>query len=279
MPIDINERYRSKAGEFGDYNYSEILYIAHDTDGTADINAIANAALAVAPTEDDNGLPRSSVAPTEVNLGGGWWDVTVRYRRGTTGDALQPGDTSFSFDIGTATQHITQAKANVSRAPITPFTIIDFKGAIGVGQDGSVAGCDIDITLYEWEEEHVFEDSQITPGFKTTLKTLCRQVNNAAFRGYNAGEVRLRKVRGAKRSDGKWSLTFGFSQLDNATAIVVGDILPFNKKGWEYLWIYYVEKTVTAGSAKWLAPVPQQANVEQVYDVGDYSQLQIGTAA
>jgi len=47
------------------------------------------------------------------------------------------------------------------------------------------------------------------------------------------------------------------------------------QKGWEYLWVRY--KDAEDAAAKAIAKRPVQADVNMVYEAGDFSQLGIGT--
>ena len=65
------------------------------------------------------------------------------------------------------------------------------------------------------------------------------------------------------------------SASPNQTGLTVGDITNIDKKGWEYLWVYFEDKEDSA--AKMLVKRPIAVYVEKVYEDGDFSQLGAGT--
>ncbi len=80
---------------------------------------------------------------------------------------------------------------------------------------------------------------------------------------------------GSKRGNDLWELQFRFSASPNKSDIQVGEITGIAKKGWEYLWVLYVEDVDE--SAKSIVKKPIGVHVEQVYENGDFSLLGIGT--
>lgn len=55
----------------------------------------------------------------------------------------------------------------------------------------------------------------------------------------------------------------------------MGNITGISKKGWEYLWVRYVDAEDAA--AKAFVKKPQAVYVERVYEEGDFSGLGIAT--
>ncbi|MBC7077795.1 MAG: hypothetical protein H5T92_05745 [Synergistales bacterium] len=80
---------------------------------------------------------------------------------------------------------------------------------------------------------------------------------------------------GSKRGEEDWEITFRFAASPNATGLTVGEITGIAKKGWEYLWVRYADDV--DDDAKVLVKRPIAVYVEQVYQYGDFSQLEIGT--
>ena len=82
------------------------------------------------------GLPLASyrISP----LGNGNWDVVARY------DSREPKDSSYTFDTGGGTQHITQSLETIAKKAKPGETAPDFKQAVGVTTD-SVEGVDITV--------------------------------------------------------------------------------------------------------------------------------------
>jgi len=145
-------------------------------------------------------------------------------------------------------------------------TAPDCKGAIGVTAD-SVEGVDITVPVYQFSETHYLADTLVTPAYKATLFALTGKVNNAAFKGFAAGEVLFLGASGSRRGYGDWEITFRFAASPNVTNLTIGDITGINKKGWEYLWVRYSDSEDAV--AKALVKKPVAVYIEQVYPYGD----------
>ena len=267
MPITLREKIDSRQSQEGESPSVTLLY---DLDGTADDIAAKALALSSTPSEYD-GLVRQSVGlePQEVDsvTDTGRWLVTVQYGQE---QYPQTGESTFSFDTGGGTQHITQSLQTINRYAPPGKTAPDFKGAIGVTHD-SVEGVDITVPVYQFSETHYLADEVVTEQYRGTLFFLTGKVNSAAFRGLAAGECLFLGASGSKRGQGDWEITFRFAASPNVTGLTVGDIVNINKKGWEYLWVRYAD--AEDDNAKALVKKPVAAYVEKVYDSGDFSGL------
>lgn len=222
----------------------------------------------------DGGFGNRQIRVEPINIETGLWEVTASYSKSAAVSPPEVGQSSYEFEISTTSTHITQSKATTDGQgePGAP-TIPDFSGAIGVTPDG-VEGCDILTPESRFSETHYLSDATVTAAYRRMLRSMVGKVNDAAFRDHDGGEVLLVGVRGGKRaSDDVWELTFNFATSDNDGSIVVGGLAPFNKGGWEYLWVYYEPST----DADRIVPVPAFGYVERVYDAGDFSTLGIGT--
>jgi len=195
------------------------------------------------------------------------WSAEVRY-----GSVPQTNESTFSFDTGGGTQHITHSLATVARYAPSGKTAPDFKGAIGVTAD-SVEGVDIAVPVYQFAETHYLPDSAVTPAYKATLFWLTGKVCSAAFKGFAAGECLFLGAAGSKRGHGDWEIGFRFAACPNVTNLTIGDITGINKKGWEYLWVRYQDTEDTV--AKALVKRAIAVYVEQVYPYGDLNGLGI----
>jgi len=135
MPIALIERYTSRGGEDGEERSSvELVFTAT---GSNDDVAIRAAVVATLPATY-LGLPLASYRLSP--LGNANWDVVARY------DSLEPKDSSYTFDTGGGTQHITQSLATISKHAKPGETAPDFKQAIGVTTD-SVEGVDVTVPV------------------------------------------------------------------------------------------------------------------------------------
>jgi hypothetical protein len=275
VPITVEEAFDSRRSGSGQNASAELLYIVRGTD---DDLAARTALAAAAPVQYD-GMPLRSVAiePGEAPL---MWKGEARYApiSASFSGPPQTGDSVFSFDTGGGSQHITQSKETVSThaPPGSTGGAPDFGGAIGVTSD-SVEGVDIVVPVYQFAETHYLPDAQVTPTFRGALFALTGRVNDAPFKGFNAGEVLFLGASGSKRGTGAgadWEIAFRFAASPNAASISIGDIEGISKKGWEYLWVRYGDDVDETADA--LVKRPVAAYVERVYDGGDFSQLGIG---
>lgn len=199
------------------------------------------------------------------------WEGSVRY------GVKQPpetGDSSYQFDTGGGTQHITQSLETIGRHAPAGKVAPDFQGAVGATHD-NVEGVDITTPVYNFSETHYIATAAVTDAYKATLFQLTGRVNSAGFRGFAPGEVLFLGASGAKRGEDDWEITFRFAASPNVTGLVVGAIGGIDKKGWEYLWVRYADEEDVA--AKTLVKKPIAAYVERVYEYGDLSGLGIGT--
>jgi hypothetical protein len=247
---------------------TEIHYLVQGTD--SELLAI-QAVRSAAPTTW-NDLERGEVTVELLPDTTTFWDAAVRYS--APDQELEVGESSYSFDTGGGTQHITQALAHVASYAPAGKTAPDFKGAIGVTSDG-VEGVDITVPVYNFSETHILANSVVTNAYKGKLTALAGKTNNATFKGFAIGECLFLGASGSKRGKGDWEISFSFAASKNRTSLTVGDISGIAKKGWEYLWVRY-EDAVDA-TAKALVKKPLAVYIEKVYDEGNFADLGIGT--
>jgi len=262
MPIII-EKYDSRESTVGVENPSvDLLYVVDGTEDDAVVRGVVEATIPAIYA----GLVFQSYRI--AHQGGGLWEVSVRYGKK---EPKQPGESSFSFDTGGGTTHITQSKQTVASYAPSGNTPPDFKGAIGVNND-SVEGTDITIPVYNFKETHYIPIALVIPAYKATLFYLTGKVNGAPFKGFAPGEVLFLGASGSQRGTEDWEITFSFAASPNATGLTVGDITGIDKKGWEYLWVRYQD----AEDEDVLVKQPAAVYVEKVYEYGDFSLLGIG---
>jgi len=258
MTVTVHEKWDSRETTISEDASVDLKYVIRGTDD----DATANTALLDASPVLYGGLTRQS-AHTE-RIAEDVWEGSVRY------GLLEPpevGSSSFSFDTGGGTQHITQSLATVG-AWSAAGTPPNFGGAIGATRD-SVEGVDITVPVYNFSDTTL-----VTSAYKATLFSLTGTVNNGLFRGFAAGEVLFLGASGAQRGQDGWEITYRFAASPNVTGLVVGSITGIDKGGWDYLWVRYHDVEDT--SAKALVKQPQAAYVEQVYPFGNFIGLGIG---
>jgi|YNPBryantNP2012_1023418.scaffolds.fasta_scaffold00064_8 hypothetical protein len=265
MAIIVKEKWNSRQSTTGDNPSVDLIFVARGTD---DDIAAKTAILAIAPVYYD-GLVRQSLSIERIAED--VWEGTVRYG---PRQPPQMGDSSYQFETGGGTQHITHSIQTVGRYAPPGKTAPDFQGAIGVTHD-NVEGVDITVPVYNFSETHYIAVELVTNSYKATLFYLTGKVNNAPFRGFATGEVLFLGASGSQRGQEDWEITFKFAASPNVQNMTIGDITGINKKGWEYLWVRYADDVDANANA--LIKKPIAAYVEQVYQYADFSLLGIGT--
>jgi hypothetical protein len=266
----------SRTGTTGDNPTRTLRFRLDGTSDDATARAIAESS---SPLTHD-GLYRQNIDLEEVvvdsTAGTGTWVVTVRYGKRPT--AI--GEYSTSFDTSGGTQHITQAIKHMIWEACPPHTAAaNFKGAIGVSSSG-VAGVDVIVPSFAWSETHTLTNAQVNQ-YKSAWYTLTGSVNNAPFRTFDIGEVKLLGVSGTRRNETEWSITVKFAASPNVTDFCAdwpADIKPTKpifKRGWEYAWVEYSDD-VDVGAVAFVKR-PKSVHVEQVSPTGDLRTLGIGS--
>jgi len=237
-----------------------------------DSELVARAMLMIAaPVAFSNGIQTlvrqdARVEPDDGDM----WSGVVPY-----GERTRPetGESTYQFDTGGGTHHITQALATIGTYVPPGDVAPDYKGAIGVTLD-NVEGVDIHIPIYHFSETHYLPVAAITGAYKALLFALTGTVNDAGFRGFAKGEVLFCGASGSQRGEEDWQITFKWAASPNKTDIAVGLITVPAKEGWHYLWIRYRDKPDDA--AVDMIKDPVAATVVRVYEYGDFADLGIG---
>jgi hypothetical protein len=205
-------------------------------------------------------------------LGDNAWQLTINYSKDGAEDGNQPLKRSRSFDTTGGTQHLTQAYGETKFGTNAP----DQQKAIGVDSSG-VNGVDIVVPQLQWQESYDVPNSYVTDAYIRGVSGVTGTTNNAAFRGFEAGEVLFVGCSGSQEWDdekgrGPWSLSFRFVASKNVTGETIGDISGVSKKGHEYLWVRYED----AVESNVLLKKPKHVYVNKVYREGSFSALGIG---
>ncbi|MFN9916689.1 MAG: hypothetical protein ACK53L_29135, partial [Pirellulaceae bacterium] len=249
----IIERYDSREATEGIESPSvDLIYMVQGTEDDAAVRALVEATIPA--------LYAGLVFQTYhiAHQGGGVWEVSARYGKKEPKDT---GDSSFSFDTGGGTTHVTQSLATIGSYAPPGRTAPNFQGAIGVTTD-SVEGTDITVPIYNFTETHYIPIALVTGAYKATLFFLTGKVNAGAFKGFAPGEVLFLGASGSQRGEEDWEITFRFAASPNVTGLAVGPITGIAKRGWEYLWVRYAD----AEDQHVLVKQPIAAYVEKVYD-------------
>lgn len=253
--------------------------------------ADATGALAsvVAPTLGT--LVLGDIAVNEISTFGGIWEGTASYitperKEEEDNEEEELGDRIVNVEIAAGTTHITQSLKTIGRYGIAGADVPDLQGAIGATRDG-IAGVDIVTPVVTWSEEHILPTALINFDYVNMVADMVGTTNNAFFRGYEPGEVLFMGSNITKKDNGRtrkptMPVGFKFSRSKNLKDIKIGAITAptrsprkIDKKGWEYLWVYYEESLDPVIGAK--VKKPTRAYVEQVYRESDFSRFGIGT--
>ncbi len=260
----IIERFDSRETTAGIESPSvDLIYVVQGTEDDGAVRALVESTIPAIYS----GLVFQTYHIT--HQGGGVWEVSVRYGKKEPKDT---GDSSFSFDTGGGTTHVTQSLQTIGSYAPPGKTAPNFQGAIGVTTD-SVEGTDTTVPIYSFTETHYIPIALVTGSYKTTLFLLTGRVNSSPFKGFAAGEVLFLGASGSQRGEEDWEITFRFAASPNIIGLTIGPITGVAKRGWEYLWVRYAD----AEDQHVLVKQPIAAYVEKVYDEGNFAGLGIGT--
>jgi len=159
-------------------------------------------------------------------------------------DDSSEGEATMSFDCGGGTKHVVHAMKQVRIVNISGSTAADDAGG-GIGWNGKTGSeaefAGVDVPTADMREVYtkLIPISKLTASYKKSLATLTGKVNNATFKGYEAGEVMFlgmsytAPVKGQK----KVMATYNFRISPNETNVKIsGQTYSVSKKGWQYAW-------------------------------------------
>ena len=231
-------------------------------------------------------------------LGGGAWDVEVRYAQkdhtgpdsptqggatdGTGGekDGKDQGKPSsaksweFSFDTSGGTHKLLKSLAT-RHYNASMIDHVDYAGAILVKKE-DVEGVDVTIPNFAFTIK-----ASITPPLNAewlyAMYRMTGKVNSKAVgiyaRGtiltFKAGELHCQGATGSVKEDGDWEVSLKIAASENVTGLTIEGITGIEKKGWEFLWVRYKD----AVKNNILAPEAVEVYVEQVYETFDFLQV------
>lgn len=269
MPITVDEKYLGRSASGDERERAFVI------NGTTDEDAARDALIAGAPaTVGDLVLDEGSVEVDQV--GASRWNGRVNY---VPEEDAEPAanDNRFTFDLGGGGWHRKQSIATVASFAPTGKDAPDFKGAINVDEKGNVGGVDLPGQSMIFSETFWKPIADVDDDYLTALVGLQFKVANATFRRWEVGECLFLGASGQRRGADLWEITYQFGVSLNATGLSIPGIDPgagsIDKKGWEYLWVYYApEKDATA---KKVVQRPRGAYVEQVYEYGNFADLEI----
>jgi hypothetical protein len=155
----------------------------------------------------------------------------------------------------------------------------DYGLLIGVKDDGSVEGVEVEVPGFSWQETWRFTPQQLTWTYAKKVRDLSATTNRAVFRGFSPGEVLFLYADGGSQGQNEdyREVTFHFASHPNETGLVVGDIAGIAKKGWEYLDIKYETAVIGEGATQRKVQRPVRVYVHRVFREGNHNWLGIGS--
>ena len=235
---------------------------------------LAYAPLSNAPPGAIYAWPRRGLSLDEIEATTGTWKATITWA------SL---NYQYALKIGGQQETVRQSKQVMASAGTgIPAWLLAQPGA-PIGWDGrTVHGTSIYVPQRNWTESVEIPVSDYSFDYEDAVYAVqAAPVNSASFRGYHPGQVRFLGMNAQLNAQNPdfVSAAYEFSMSPNFTAaggnpITIGG-MTIDKKGWEYLDVFsapVVDLTVFK-----LAPQPQYALVHRLYDLGDFSRLNIGT--
>jgi hypothetical protein len=206
----------------------------------------------------------------------GAYQIVVKYGfSATSSESWSSSDDADSnpevtIDIGANSDtrmHSLRRVATSSGAPDS----IESKTAIGVDADGNINGCKV-LTGYRTRTEIFYMPlRRLSTKYEKALDQLVGAINNKAFRGYAAGEVRFDGATYTYREgqEEPVRVTFKYSISANMEKVKFGK-WKMTKRGWDYAWIKYTTDEADG------EPVAEYAVIDEVSTYDDFGKLGIG---
>lgn len=286
MAITMEEKYGSRDGSVDASRQSgRLTYILRGSEDEPDIwsYVIANTAALKSNPLGSDPLERGTVAVKEI--ADGVWEASVDYldpndRRHKT--EPETGDITIEVDTSGGTQHVTQSLRTVQQKAGTVIDSIirNFEGAVNVRDDGrgcrEVEGTDIVVPTLRFSITKMQAPGLVDLAYVKSAAQITGKMNNAEWNGFAAGELLFMGFSARQRNRGDWECRYEFAYSENLSSITIGDpdepcCVLSGKKGWDYLWVYYVQKEADNGNIM----VPAQGNVERMYEEANFGALLI----
>ena len=224
--------------------------------------------------------------------------ITARYEEEKTTTGNTGGGNSdavlrdYSFSITSETQHITHSLETVNTYVPAGKTAKNFNGAVNVESDNGsliVRGVDKILPVFNFSEtvimpavfgSHELRNAIGLPVSQTVIDAkqikvfaeLYGKINDKPFREFDRGELMLNGITGNRYDRNHYQMTFQFAVQRNLTGEKINGITGIDKRGWEYLWISYVDEVDDAGIK---VKKPEQVTIEKIYYYGDFEKLGI----
>ena len=266
---DENGRERINAATQETEEY-ELRYLV---DGANNRDEAFTAVLREAPVWH-KGMYRQSVS-FDGYEGDGFPTFSVSYvYRGSSAfsDSGESRESTISFDCSGGTKHITHSTepARMIKGDQEEITAIGWNGKTGA--DMEITGVDIPVGAIRESYTRIVKMSRLSTAYRRKVAALVGKVNNASFKGWEAGEVMFlgMSFNGSLDSQTLIQVTYNFQIQPNETGIKVGNV-PVTKKGFEYVWVYWKSEADVTSLKTSIAP--DGIYVSKVAEAGDFGVL------
>lgn len=210
------------------------------------------------------------------------YDVSYSSTRSKPISSVQANveDPEISYDLSGEMRHVTQSLSTRGKTADGllinggPGTVTD-SGAIGVTKDG-VTGADIPVPVVAFTETHYFLKKDVTRTLRTKWESLFAHLNDAAFRGYAAGEVLFEGVQTTIKGapEGVVPVVFRFRKRGHVKNENLGGIV-LDIDGWELVDMRYKdEKNTTTNRTE---KTPSKVLLHTVLKSANFADLGIST--
>jgi len=229
------------------YNNMVSVTRNYNLHGYATRYAAEGAILNAAPLTDSNYsfMTRKDINVTQPNAEiTDEWEASVTWEEYIPPELTTLTNETLSGNVGVTTQLQKTTFNHVGSYGIGGTTP-DFNGLINTTPDGA-EGANIDIPVLTFSIKRNYAKGVFNLAWLTNAASFVGLPNNAAWRGFGVGEVKLVGVDGSNDA-GKFDVvTFNFAASPSFTNIVIptltGNITVPSKLGWQYMHVQY-EKT------------------------------------
>lgn len=242
----------------------------------------AEISLKVVITETDNEIEAAECLI--ANVPGQWGDLPLtQYTLEQIGNNEWEGEATYrakdfagndsvvqSFDTTGGTAHIYVSKETIGSYAVGGAGFPYFEGAINANGD-SVEGIDIPAPEFNLVIRRIMTRNDVINTYYQTVFNLTAKVNDRQWRGFQKGEVLFLGGRSSLRLDGMAEVELLFKCSKNMAGIKIGKMTGIVKRGWEYLWVYFIDVQNSTGTG--IIKKPLEAYVERIFDYGNLDQL------
>lgn len=192
------------------------------------------------------------------------WEATVTWEEYIPPELTTTSNEVLSGSVGVTSQLQKTSFTHVGSYAPPGEPVPDFNGLINYTEDGA-EGANIDIPVLTFNIKRNYAKGTFTLAWLANAASFVGLPNNAAWRGFGIGEVKLVGVEGSNDA-GKFDVvTFAFAASPSFTNIVIpsllGNITVPSKLGWQYLHVNYEKVRNNNGV---LVDTPIAAHVDEL---------------